>query len=191
MLAKADNRSADPGSKSIRGSEKKEIENWSFVSLTGTQKERDELIKKFAGWGWTPIDFTAKGATKEALLKIHLPYILHLATHGFFAKEDPTTAQTESESSSDDPQSKTSGYYPSRLTRSPGSASTRGSSGASARLYSEGSGWRIAAPERVRGSWRVLRGCRVLIADELSLLCDCLSCDSLSSYRPVVAIISQ
>jgi CHAT domain-containing protein len=40
-------------------------------------------------------DFTAKEATKEALLKIHSPYILHLATHGFFAKEDPAPAQTE------------------------------------------------------------------------------------------------
>jgi tetratricopeptide (TPR) repeat protein len=95
MLAKADNRFSDPDSKSIRGSEKREIEDWRFESLTGTQKERDELIKKFAGWGWTLIDFTAKKATKEALLKIHSPYILHLATHGFFAKEDPTTTQTE------------------------------------------------------------------------------------------------
>jgi tetratricopeptide (TPR) repeat protein len=90
MLVKADNRSSDPSSKSIRGSEKRDVEDWSFESLTGTQKERDELIKKFAGWGWTPTDFTAKEATKEALLKIHSPYILHLATHGFFAKEDPT-----------------------------------------------------------------------------------------------------
>jgi tetratricopeptide (TPR) repeat protein len=90
MLAKAEHRSSDGGSKSIRGSEKREIEDWSFGSLEGTQKERDELIKKFVGWGWTPTDFIAKEATKEALLKIHSPYILHLATHGFFAKEDPT-----------------------------------------------------------------------------------------------------
>ncbi len=95
MLAKAEDRSSDGVSKSIRGSEKREIEDWSFGSLEGTQKESDELIKKFAGWGWTPIELTAKEATKEALLKIHSPYVLHLATHGFFAKEDPTTAQTE------------------------------------------------------------------------------------------------
>jgi hypothetical protein len=44
-------------------------------------------MKKFAGWGWTPTDFTAEKATKEALLNIRSPYILHLATHGFFAKE--------------------------------------------------------------------------------------------------------
>ena len=90
MLAKADN-----GSGSIRGSERRDVEDWSFESLTGTQKESDELIKKFIGWGWTPTDFTAKEATKEALLKIHSPYILHLATHGFFAKEDATATQPE------------------------------------------------------------------------------------------------
>src|SRR5271166_5521596 len=91
MLAKADN---GPGP--IRGSEKRDIEDWSFESLTSTQKESDELIKKFIDWGWTPTDFTAKEATKEALLKIHSPYILHLATHGFFAKDDPTKTQSES-----------------------------------------------------------------------------------------------
>jgi tetratricopeptide (TPR) repeat protein len=96
MLAKTDNE-FNPDSKSIRSSEKREIEDWSFESLTGTQKESDELIKEFVGWGWMPRDFTAKEATKEALLKTHSPYILHLATHGFFAKEDPTATQIEHE----------------------------------------------------------------------------------------------
>jgi CHAT domain-containing protein len=50
-------------------------------------------MKLFAAWGWTATDFTGKSATKEALLKVRSPYLLHLATHGFFAKEDPT--QTE------------------------------------------------------------------------------------------------
>jgi tetratricopeptide (TPR) repeat protein len=98
MLANTNNGSSRADSTLIRGSEKREIEDWHFESLTGTQKERDELIKKFADWGWTPIDFTKKKATKEALLKVHSPYILHLATHGFFAKEDPTTAKAEPES---------------------------------------------------------------------------------------------
>jgi tetratricopeptide (TPR) repeat protein len=108
MLAKADN---GPGAKSIRASEKREIEDWSFESLAGTQKESDELIKKFAGWGWTPTDFTAKEATKEALLKIHSPYILHLATHGFFAKEDPMATQTAPESLLNDRQSVTKSKF--------------------------------------------------------------------------------
>jgi CHAT domain-containing protein len=107
---KADN-GFDPGSKAIRGSEKSEIEDWSFKSLDGTQKESDALTKKFAGWHWTPADFTAKDATKEALLKIHSPYIVHLATHGFFAKEDPTSAKTEAESSLNDRQSVTKSKF--------------------------------------------------------------------------------
>src|SRR5271165_1282093 len=93
MLVKADRRSAD--AVSIRGSERGDIEDWSFGSLEGTQKEGDELTTKFVSWGWTPTDFTAKEATKEALLKIHSPYILHLATHGFFAKEDPSATQSD------------------------------------------------------------------------------------------------
>jgi tetratricopeptide (TPR) repeat protein len=109
MLAMADNRSADAGA--VRGSEKRDIEDWSFGSLTGTQKESDELIKKFIGWGWTPTDFTAKEATKEALVKIRSPYILHLATHGFFAKEDPTAAQTGPESLLNDRQSVTKSKF--------------------------------------------------------------------------------
>jgi CHAT domain-containing protein/Flp pilus assembly protein TadD len=98
MLAKAEDRPSNKGLKSIRGSERRDVEDWSFESLTGTQQESDDLIKKFTGWGWTPSDFTKKEATKEALLKIHAPYILHLATHGFFAKEDSTVTQTESAS---------------------------------------------------------------------------------------------
>jgi CHAT domain-containing protein len=109
MLAKPEHRSADADS--IRGSEKRDIEDWSFEDLEGTQKESDELSKKFVGWGWAPIDFTAKGATKEALLKIRSPYILHLATHGFFAKEDPTSTQTESGASSNDRQSITKSKF--------------------------------------------------------------------------------
>ena len=111
MLAKAEDRSSDPNSKSIRGSEKREIEDWSFGSLEGTQKESDELMKKFAGWGWTPTDFIAKEATKEALLKIHSPYILHLATHGFFAKEDPATTQTKPEALLNDRQGVTKSKF--------------------------------------------------------------------------------
>ena len=111
MLAKADNSSFDPSSKSIRGSERRDIEDWSFESLGGTQKERDELIKEFTEWGWKPSDFTAGKATKEALLKIHSPYILHLATHGFFAKEDATSSKTGPQSSLNDRQSVTKSKF--------------------------------------------------------------------------------
>jgi len=96
MLANAEHRSSAATANSIRGDEKRDIEDWSFGSLRGTQKESDELRENFAGWGCTPTDFAAKEATKEALLKVHSPYILHLATHGFFANADPTTTGTQS-----------------------------------------------------------------------------------------------
>jgi CHAT domain-containing protein/Tfp pilus assembly protein PilF len=111
MLAEADNGFADPVPMSIGRGERAEIADWSFASLEGTQKEGDELTKKFVGWGWTPTDFTAKEATKAALLEIHSPYILHLATHGFFAKEDSTSAQTEPKAWLNDGQSVTKSRF--------------------------------------------------------------------------------
>jgi tetratricopeptide (TPR) repeat protein len=117
MLANAGERSAD--AVLIRGNERRQIEDWSFGSLDGTQRESDELTKEFADWGWTVTDFTAKKATKEALLKIHSPYILHLATHGFFAREDPNAAQTEPESPLNDGQSvSTSKFFKNPMHRS-------------------------------------------------------------------------
>jgi tetratricopeptide (TPR) repeat protein len=110
-LATAEDRHSEGASKSIRGSEKREIEDWSFGSLEGTQKERDELMKKFAEWGWEPNDFTAKQATKEALLKVHSPYVLHLATHGFFSKEAPATSKTDPEALTSSQQSVTKSRF--------------------------------------------------------------------------------
>jgi CHAT domain-containing protein/Tfp pilus assembly protein PilF len=65
------------------------IEELTFTPLAKTDLESDELTKKFAEYGWATTPFTKERATKEALLQIHSPYILHLATHGFFAKRDP------------------------------------------------------------------------------------------------------
>jgi CHAT domain-containing protein len=111
MLAKSDNGSSNSSSGSIRGTEKRDVEDWSFETLDGTQRESDELIKKFKGWDWKPSDFTKKDATKEALLKVHSPYILHLATHGFFAKEDPTISEAEAESPFGDRQNVTKSKF--------------------------------------------------------------------------------
>ena len=111
MFAKTEDHLTYASSKLVRGSEKREIEDWSFESLTGTQQESDGLIKKFAGWAWIPRVFTAKEATKETLLKIHSPYILHLATHGFFAKEDPTAIPSEGEALFKDQQTVTKSKF--------------------------------------------------------------------------------
>jgi CHAT domain-containing protein len=111
MLTQTNNGYSDPGSKPIRGSERADIAEWSFNSLDGTQKERDELMQEFGDWHWKLKDFTKKEATKEALLKIHSPYILHLATHGFFTKEDPAANPSDPETPSNGRQSVTKSKF--------------------------------------------------------------------------------
>jgi len=114
MLAKPDDNFSDPPA-STRGGAKRdledEVEDWSFPSLDGTRKEGDELMKKFESWDWISIDFSAGEATKKALLRIHSPYILHLATHGFFAKESPIATEVEPQMLLKDEQSVTKSKF--------------------------------------------------------------------------------
>jgi tetratricopeptide (TPR) repeat protein len=70
------------------GTEKRDLEDSSFGPLDGTREECDRLRSTFEGWRWKADSFTGKDASKEALLQIHSPSILHLATHGFFLPED-------------------------------------------------------------------------------------------------------
>ena len=72
----------------LRGTEKRELQNLTLSPLEGTQREFETLARTFAMWHWETDSFTGKDATKEALLGIHSPYILHLATHGFFEGVD-------------------------------------------------------------------------------------------------------
>jgi tetratricopeptide (TPR) repeat protein len=72
----------------LRGTEKRGMEDLTFDPLEGTQKECDRLAKAFQGWHWSAEVFTGGDATKAALLQVHSPYILHLATHGFFEPVD-------------------------------------------------------------------------------------------------------
>ena len=51
--------------------------------------ESDRLAGKFKLWEWDPLEFNGNNATKEELLRVQSPYILHLATHGFFAPAEP------------------------------------------------------------------------------------------------------
>jgi CHAT domain-containing protein len=84
------------GAGNLRGAEKRDLEDLSFGPLPGTQQEGDRLAKAFGGWHWQTEVFTGQDATKAALLQVHSPYILHLATHGFFEPEDqPDTKSLE------------------------------------------------------------------------------------------------
>jgi CHAT domain-containing protein len=79
---------------SIRGNEKADIKDLHFEPLAGTQTECDKLASVLESWQWKVNSFTGDEATKEALSRIHSPYILHLATHGFFAREDQSAIKT-------------------------------------------------------------------------------------------------
>jgi tetratricopeptide (TPR) repeat protein/CHAT domain-containing protein len=67
----------------------RELEGKSFPRLGGTQKECEELTKGFRSRQWSVNALTGKDATKAALLQVDSPYILHLATHGFFEGAKP------------------------------------------------------------------------------------------------------
>jgi CHAT domain-containing protein/Tfp pilus assembly protein PilF len=68
------------------GAEKHAIEEVYFDSLSGTQQEADRLVSAFNGWHWNTEALTGPQASKAALRQVHAPYVLHLATHGFFVE---------------------------------------------------------------------------------------------------------
>lgn len=47
----------------------------------------------FKSWRWETTDLSGAEATKTALAHLHSPYILHLATHGFFEPADSATGE--------------------------------------------------------------------------------------------------
>jgi tetratricopeptide (TPR) repeat protein len=91
-IATADDMPSDTTAGIMRGVEKRNIEDLIFIPLGGSQIECDDLTNEFESWHLKADSFTGKYATKEALLRIHSPYILHLATHGFF---EPATKSVE------------------------------------------------------------------------------------------------
>ena len=88
------------GSGVLRGAEKRDVEDLSFEELGGTQKESAQLLLKFGHWGWQATSLTGPDVNKRALLELHGPYILHLATHGFFEPEDSSSEANPNESQS-------------------------------------------------------------------------------------------
>jgi CHAT domain-containing protein len=83
---------------SLRGTEKRGLENLQFTALPGTQQEADRLVTAFNGWRWKTEVLTGSEASKAALQQVHVPYVLHLATHGFFepAEHSATNSQESS-----------------------------------------------------------------------------------------------
>jgi CHAT domain-containing protein len=88
------------GSGILRGAEKRDVEDLNFEELAGTQKESAQLLLIFRDWGWQASSLLGPEASKRALLDLHAPYILHLATHGFFEPEDSSSGTNPNESPS-------------------------------------------------------------------------------------------
>jgi tetratricopeptide (TPR) repeat protein len=95
QLARDDPPSED--SSVLRGAEKRDIEDLSFEELEGTEKESAQLLLKFGHWGWQARSLSGSDVNKRALLDLHSPYILHLATHGFFETEDSSSEANQNE----------------------------------------------------------------------------------------------
>ena len=79
------------------GSEKRSFQGLQFASLPGTRAESERLLQLFEVWRWPSLSHTGQKATKAALMKVHSPFILHLATHGFFEPQDPSEKAPESD----------------------------------------------------------------------------------------------
>ncbi|MBV9878061.1 MAG: CHAT domain-containing protein, partial [Verrucomicrobia bacterium] len=93
LLAAADRLEA--GGVKMRGRETENMEDLQFASLTGTEAEVDEISKAIQAQRWNTTVLTGRAASKAALLALHHPYILHIATHGFFEPIDGGEPENE------------------------------------------------------------------------------------------------
>ena len=98
QLASRDLSADRPGA--LRGAEKREVEDLSFEALTGTQQESAQLLLKFEQWGWPARSLSGLEVNKRTLQNLRSPYILHLATHGFFEPEDASANLNPNEAQS-------------------------------------------------------------------------------------------
>ena len=71
-----------------RDTEKRGLQGVRFDPLPGTRDESDQLLRLFESWRWPSQCYIGPEATKAALLRVRSPFILHLATHGFFEPRD-------------------------------------------------------------------------------------------------------
>lgn len=72
----------------LRGQEMRELKTLPLPPLPGTAKESAALVAQAKNWNW-PTEVYLDAAASEAQLRtVDSPYILHLATHGFFLPEE-------------------------------------------------------------------------------------------------------
>ena len=70
-------------------SDRSDFEGLKLQSLPGTELEAQYLKRRALNWGLQDKLFLSEAATEAELKLSQSPYILHLATHGFFLTEDP------------------------------------------------------------------------------------------------------
>ena len=95
QLVDGGKRSVSPPVIRWRGTEKRGLQGVRFPSLPGTRDESDQLLRLFESWLWPSQCYIGPEATKAALLSVRSPFILHLATHGFFEPQDPSQDRSE------------------------------------------------------------------------------------------------
>ncbi len=84
---------SQPPPSSMRGAETHGFRDMKLNPLPGAEKEAEALQAKSVDFGLKPISlFIGKAATKSALYHMASPYVLHLATHGFFLPEPDDAA---------------------------------------------------------------------------------------------------
>jgi CHAT domain-containing protein len=94
-LAQSGDRSTAQSPTRWRGTEKRGLAGLQLEPLLGTRAESERLLGLFEAWHWHTESRLGEQATKAALVKVQSPYILHLATHGFFEPQRPAAEATE------------------------------------------------------------------------------------------------
>ena len=66
----------------------RDFRNLKLPPLPGTEQESKALAAQASRWNWEAVVHLGPDATEAALQAVESPYILHLATHGFFLPEE-------------------------------------------------------------------------------------------------------
>ena len=74
--------------------DRRDYDGYSLPRLPNTEQESQFLSSNCTSWHLKPATFTGTEATEAQVKGLHSPYILHLATHGFFLPDTQTTNQT-------------------------------------------------------------------------------------------------
>jgi len=86
--SKTSDRSPSQSTTQWHGTEKRGLQGVNFDPLPGTLAESERLQQLFEAWHWPTQLRSGKEATKFALVEVRSPFILHLATHGFFEPQE-------------------------------------------------------------------------------------------------------